>query len=459
MQDQEKIIRDKFGSVQSILKKIQNFSVPCQFDRVQSNQTTLLLTGLSGSGKSRTGTQIIKAYCQESILSFNEEFDNFKSKKCQNFDKKEVNYIKKAYLQVIDSPGFEDDQENEFENENFEISEKIAKFVSENLFCSEEGLSGIIYCVMVGNCWKICQSQVRGLFWVLMLFCYCYKGFDFGNCPRISVLFNNVGFDEAYDNQEQNLDQNQNQNQKQNLNNENQNRLNNSKIKRLIDNFKDLLGQVIKDMQDTLDGKFNQQWRQQILNLINKILPEENFYCYKYYKKNSLYYSKDKIEKEMKVLTQLIKDNQQYGSFVIKRQSEIQILPVYMRQDSRYLFIQMVQGALNNSRQKIQQIQQIFSKNQLNNDRDKMHQDNIIQYVDYLEKIQQNFDRILSQQPLGFLKISGEIFHEFDQQLLDLIHIMGKYCTSTIDIFDIQQGNTQRGIFQQMSNSGNQGKG
>ncbi|KRX03178.1 P-loop containing nucleoside triphosphate hydrolase [Pseudocohnilembus persalinus] len=165
-------------------------------------ESSLMIVGNVGSGKSTLGSYLLYLYSQKQDLIFDKKNEIFKSKKSYESVTKEIKQIKKQKLTVIDTPGGQDLDRN---LSDFRINQMICDFFKKKEdFCyNERGLSGIVFCFMVQKNWRMCKSQFNFLAQILNVFGLCYGYQDFDKCPRISVMFTDLSL---FQNQEEEFD-------------------------------------------------------------------------------------------------------------------------------------------------------------------------------------------------------------------------------------------------------------
>ncbi|KRX03398.1 P-loop containing nucleoside triphosphate hydrolase [Pseudocohnilembus persalinus] len=406
--------------LQKVLDWIKSLGVPCQFHKIENELKTFLTVGITGSGKSTGNNAISKIESQKNNIIFDKK-DFFQTGQSSTSVTKKVQAKIIANLRLIDSPGLDDPDKN---LSNSTISDMTCKFLNKEVVY-DKGLNGIIQCIQLNNSQRIDNTTVKCMQQILLAFTMNYPEFNYKNCPRINVLFNNVT-EQEYEMEIE--DQNCNDFNFSSEQDKSEKFDKNDCI-RVYKQF--LLEAMLKDClieQYSIDEQQTEQTKKKLKTIINTLLPPENFYAFKIFKND-----KQKMEKEVKVIQKLIKDNKAHGNFVLKKNEEGTLNPVFIQDEVRYEVIQLINAIILGCQEQLQQANSNFVRYTGQNC------EKFQQLLQKINKFQQEFENLIRKTPQSLLKTPILVITYFQNQLKTLNQIIADMTTQEIGKYSQQE--------------------
>ncbi|KRX09105.1 P-loop containing nucleoside triphosphate hydrolase [Pseudocohnilembus persalinus] len=390
-----------------MLQQILLYGNACKFKQnTSSDKTTLLVIGDVGNGKSILSNLLLHYY---SLLIKKIPYD--KKKNGYFLSKQQIESVTKAMkqiyyhqLQIIDSPGSNDPNK---QLTDAKISEMTCEHLSKIIY--EEGLTGIIQCVMLNRSTEIQKCFLKNMSQILLSLTLSYPESDNTKCPRINVVFTGVTFTKH-------LDERSNDNEFGFCSDD-------WPAEKIVDNYVDKSQLIQSYKQLVLEcivedcglefGFQNDQFKiQKLQQKIDILLQPSNFYAY------DLYILKKQKPNcpEQKEIERLIKDNMSHKLWQVINQNDASVSPVYQSTQNRKAIDHLIQQLIQNCQQQLQFGQETFKKACNGQKESQFINDSIAQVND----IKQKYNCMINNCPQALLKTHIFLVTLFKEQLSQL---------------------------------------
>ncbi|KRW98141.1 P-loop containing nucleoside triphosphate hydrolase [Pseudocohnilembus persalinus] len=413
------------------LQKIEESSQVCKFEKVEKEkdqETVILMTGITGAGKSTFGNCCFLAKSRQDNLEFDFKKNRpFKSKASNKSVTQDVSLQKIGDFHCIDQPGYGDPN-----LKDSEISMKLNDFLIESDIIDESGLSGIVCCVMLNQGLRIQKSFVQYFVNVLQSFCYGYEevgvgigveaGVGVGVGPRLNVVFTDFSRQEEEKkgggkNQEVQDDEFDFDFGGEESGDEIEEESQEQKFQNLVSQFKKLLVEQIfieGRIERTEDEKFQEYYQSEeykrVERIVDKMINFENFYAYKIQR------DKNQMDTELQQIAKLIQDNKKHGKWVLKEEGKQGFMPVFRDVEQRNLIHQNICKSFQGCQEILQQAQKQY---EMEKQGQKCEQ--IEKYQLQMENLQRRYEQVVTKRPQVLLKIPALLNDIFNKSLNFLV--------------------------------------
>ncbi|KRX03268.1 P-loop containing nucleoside triphosphate hydrolase [Pseudocohnilembus persalinus] len=395
-------------------KTINQLGKTLKFKKKQNQDlTTILLVGVTGSGKSTSGNALLSQYCKENGLK--KDYEQFQSKKSITSVTKYVSHIIVDNLCVIDSPGFNDPDKKLPDDY---ISQITCNFLQNNVLQNELGfgINGIIQCIQIDKSGRFDKCQVQCLAQIFLTFTLQDENSQEKQSPRINILFTNLS--------ETELDIHHNNEEGENTS------LNKSNF---IKQYKNFLVQNILNLFNLKDEQKIIKKRKLIIDKVDKFLPAHNFYWFKTYKNNIINYQ-NKNKAEQQIIKKIIKDNKEHGNFILHDKEDQQLMPVLINKEQRDIVIKNINEILKQCEQQLNQAVSNYKKF-TNGKQNQILED----WIKVNKEVFRKFDDLQNKFPEAFLKFPQQLYDSFKIYLLKQEYYLSELITQEVGKFNQEE--------------------
>ncbi|KRX03267.1 P-loop containing nucleoside triphosphate hydrolase [Pseudocohnilembus persalinus] len=418
--DRNETVEETKNEIFNFLDKFRIYQKVCKFQKKETELCSILLVGEVGSGKSKTGNALFDFYFKE----IGQKFDkNYKFESVRSFSSvtKEIQCKIKENLRIIDTPGYNDPNS---EYSEFKISSKTCQFLKDNVLY-DQGLNAIVQCVQLDKSFRFTKEIVKSISRVLVTFainCAETQNQDF---PLIIVLFNNVSEQIQQEEKEQQNSQSEKQQKieqdSEDADNSDQDIKINGLIYKqdLINEYKRQLVEVILEDITIENSQINgiqfldlNQKREKILQNIDKLIPCDNFYCFKITKDKKL------MVNEMNIIKKIYEKCSKWGSYILIKQKDEkdelgEVSPIFSSNQIKNLFGQTCLNLIQDILSQLLEFTRKFCQNTL--------QENQIlkieQIINDTKKMKKEIEDLLFNNAYVFMRIPVCILSAFYNSL------------------------------------------